>query len=426
MSVKYSRVALSDDAVFDCSSTFDYSTIHRYKPQNYGIGIDFPGTQPHADDAYIQGRQSLLMRCLTAVIVAICYFITLITFPISLCFALKNVNQYERIVVFRLGRLLPAKGPGTVMVLPCLDRWRKIDMRMRAFNVPPQKVLTQDNGVVEAGADIYFRVNDVSSSVTHIRDLNQSLRILGQTSLINRLGKLDSDEIETSRNVINTTIQEDLNQMARSWGAEIGRVNLSEVKIIHKPPDKVSQLGSLLFPQALSASSSEQTKLLNLLAGTKASDIASSTDTPSNNTESSKSVTIEMNPNQNTPSMLIESARQALNSSIVNMIGAIYKFDLRGDDGGVYYLDAKHGEGSAGKGEPPTEPDVTLTFNTSDLQPLLSGQLEPFQAYMDGKLHLAGDMGAAMKLQKLSDWIRGSGHLLKASDHHQPGSVFQV
>ncbi len=103
-----------------------------------------------------------------------------------------------------------------------------------------------------------------------------------------------------------------------------------------------------------------------------------------------------------TPQQLIQNVGPHLNQSIIKEIGAVFKFIIRGDNGGVFYLDLKNGEGSVGEGQPPGgNEDVTLTMNEDDLQSLFAGQTSAFTAYMRGDLQIDGDLQSAMALQEL-------------------------
>lgn len=206
-----------------------------------------------------QTRCSILPRILAALASSICYLIFIITLPVSICLALKLTQTFERIVIFRLGRLLDVKGPGYVLVLPCIDRWVKVDLRTKAFSVPPQKAITADGATIEIGADVYFRVKDALLSVSNIQDLNHSIRILCQTSLQKHIGKQNLSDIETDHEGITATLLNDANEMAQSWGVEVGKIQLSAVKVHSQPDPSFSQannvikcLSSVLFPTGCS------------------------------------------------------------------------------------------------------------------------------------------------------------------------------
>ncbi|CAF0971610.1 unnamed protein product [Adineta steineri] len=123
------------------------------------------------------------------ILVILSYFLVAITFPFSLCVCIKVVQEYERAVILRLGRILPggAKGPGLFFILPCIDTIIKVDLRTATFNVPPQEVLTRDSVTVSVDAVVYSRVYNPVISVTNVKDTQYATQLLAQTTLRNIL-----------------------------------------------------------------------------------------------------------------------------------------------------------------------------------------------------------------------------------------------
>jgi regulator of protease activity HflC (stomatin/prohibitin superfamily) len=109
---------------------------------------------------------------------------------IILASAVKVVREYERVVVFRLGRLIGAKGPGVVIILPVIDRFRKIDLRVLTLDIPKQRIITKDNVTVDVDAVVYFRVNDASQAVVKVQDYILATSLLSQTTLRDVLGQV--------------------------------------------------------------------------------------------------------------------------------------------------------------------------------------------------------------------------------------------
>lgn len=120
----------------------------------------------------------------------ISWFLVIITLPFSLCVCFKVVQEYERAVIFRLGRLLNggAKGPGIFFVLPCIESYQKVDLRTITLGVPPQEVLTKDSVTVSVDAVVYYRVSNATVSVANVENAHHSTRLLAQTTLRNILG----------------------------------------------------------------------------------------------------------------------------------------------------------------------------------------------------------------------------------------------
>ncbi|XP_019618407.1 PREDICTED: erythrocyte band 7 integral membrane protein-like isoform X5 [Branchiostoma belcheri] len=173
------------------------------------------------------------LGCCGWVLTIISYIIVLCTFPIALCICIKVVQEYERAVIFRLGRLLPggAKGPGIFFILPCTDDYKKVDLRTLSFNVPPQEILTKDSVTVSVDAVVYFRVSNATISVANVENANQSTRLLAQTTLRNILGTKNLTEILSDRENISHTMQSQLDEATDPWGIKVERVEIKDVRL---------------------------------------------------------------------------------------------------------------------------------------------------------------------------------------------------
>lgn len=160
-------------------------------------------------------------------------FLFVCTFPLSLLFTLKIVQEYERAVIFRLGRLLPggAKGPGLFFILPCIDSYQKVDLRTVSFDVPPQEILTKDSVTVAVDAVVYFRIHDATTSITNVENANRSTRLLAQTTLRNVLGTKNLSEILADREHISHTMQASLDDATDPWGVKVERVEVKDVRL---------------------------------------------------------------------------------------------------------------------------------------------------------------------------------------------------
>lgn len=149
--------------------------------------------------------------------------------------AIKILNEYERAVVFRLGRVLPApKGPGLIIIIPVVDRFVRISLRTVVQDVPPQDVITRDNVTVKVNAVVYFRVMDANSAVTEVENFLYATSQLAQTTLRSVCGQVELDEILSEREKINLHLQEILDRSTDPWGI---KVTLVEVKHIDLPEE---------------------------------------------------------------------------------------------------------------------------------------------------------------------------------------------
>ncbi len=145
--------------------------------------------------------------------------------------SVRVVREYERAVVFRLGRLLGIKGPGLFFLIPFIDSMVKIDLRIVATDVPEQKIITKDNVTVGVDAVIYYKVFDPERAVTKIENFHYAVLMLGQTTLRDVVGQAELDDLLTRREEINKRLQEILDTLTDPWGVKVTAVTLKEVKL---------------------------------------------------------------------------------------------------------------------------------------------------------------------------------------------------
>jgi len=150
---------------------------------------------------------------------------------IILASSIKVVREYERVVVFRLGRLIGGKGPGVVIILPVIDRFRKIDLRVLTLDIPKQRIITKDNVTVDVDAVVYFRVNDANQAVVKVQDYILATSLLSQTTLRDVLGQVEFDELLTKREELNKRLQAILDEVTEPWGVKVSAVSIKDVAI---------------------------------------------------------------------------------------------------------------------------------------------------------------------------------------------------
>ncbi len=145
--------------------------------------------------------------------------------------AVKIVREYERGVIFRLGRLVGAKGPGLFIIIPFVDRMVKIDLRVVTMDVPHQEVITKDNVTVRVNAVVYFRVVDPESAVVKVLDHIRATSQISQTTLRNVLGQSELDELLTQRDKLNQMLQKIIDEHTDPWGVKVTTVEIKEVEL---------------------------------------------------------------------------------------------------------------------------------------------------------------------------------------------------
>ena len=163
---------------------------------------------------------------------ALILFLLVVLYVIS---SIKILAEYDRGVIFRLGKLLPgAKGPGVILVFAPIDRMVKVGLRTVVFDVPPQDVITRDNVSVKVNAVVYFRVIDPRRAIVEVENFMYATSQLAQTTLRSVLGQVDLDDLLSRRERLNQELQQILDQRTDPWGVKVSAV---EVKHVDLPPD---------------------------------------------------------------------------------------------------------------------------------------------------------------------------------------------
>jgi len=150
---------------------------------------------------------------------------------ILISMAVKIVPEYQRGVIFRLGRLIGAKGPGLFLIIPFADRMVKVDLRVVTMDVPSQEVITKDNVTVRVNAVVFLRVVDPESSVVKVLDHIRATSQISQTTLRNVLGQSELDELLSQREKLNETLQRIIDEQTDPWGIKVSAVEIKEVEL---------------------------------------------------------------------------------------------------------------------------------------------------------------------------------------------------
>jgi len=150
---------------------------------------------------------------------------------ILITMTIKIVPEYQRGVIFRLGRLIGAKGPGLFLIIPFADRMVKVDLRVITMDVPSQEVITKDNVTVRVNAVVFLRVVDPESAVVKVLDHIRATSQISQTTLRNVLGQSELDELLSEREKLNETLQKIIDEQTDPWGVKVSAVEIKEVEL---------------------------------------------------------------------------------------------------------------------------------------------------------------------------------------------------
>jgi regulator of protease activity HflC (stomatin/prohibitin superfamily) len=150
---------------------------------------------------------------------------------ILLAAAIRILREYERAVVFRLGRLIGAKGPGLVLLIPVIDRMVRVHLRTVTLSIPPQEIITRDNVPARVNAVCYFRIVDANSAVVEVEDFLVATSQIAQTTLRSVLGKAELDTLLAERERLNESLQQIIDEQTEPWGVKVTTVEIKDVEI---------------------------------------------------------------------------------------------------------------------------------------------------------------------------------------------------
>lgn len=157
--------------------------------------------------------------------------ITIIIAIIIISYSIRVIREYQRAVVFRLGRLIGAKGPGLIFLIPIIDKAVIVDLRVVTLDVPKQNIITMDNVTVDVDAVVYLRVNEPNNAVVKVNDYRLASSLLSQTTLRDLIGQTTFDDILSKREVLNKRMQEILDAATDPWGVKVSSVAIRDVSL---------------------------------------------------------------------------------------------------------------------------------------------------------------------------------------------------
>jgi regulator of protease activity HflC (stomatin/prohibitin superfamily) len=159
------------------------------------------------------------------------YAAVLVLVLLFLSSAVKILNEYERGVVFRLGRVIGAKGPGLILLIPAIDKMVRVDLRVVAMDVPAQDVITRDNVTIKVSAVLYFRVIDPNRAIIGVENYLYATSQLSQTTLRSVCGQVELDELLAEREKINAHLQTILDKDTEPWGVKVAKVEIKNIDL---------------------------------------------------------------------------------------------------------------------------------------------------------------------------------------------------
>ncbi|XP_037090402.1 band 7 protein AGAP004871-like [Pollicipes pollicipes] len=180
-----------------------------------------------------QSDRPVVSNMCELILTVLAWLMVIAFFPLSMFACVRVVQEYERAIIFRLGRLVPdgAQGPGLFLILPCLDKFTCVDLRVVSFDVAPQEILTKDLVTISVDAVVYFRIFEPTVSVTNVENSGYSTRLLAATTLRTVLGQYSLADILSQRESIAHQMQEVLDEATDAWGVKVERVEVKDVRL---------------------------------------------------------------------------------------------------------------------------------------------------------------------------------------------------
>lgn len=420
-------------------------------------------------------KQGCLLGLVCLMITGISYIIFISGFPIMYWFCVLKLGQADRLVVFRLGKMIGVKGPGRVLIFPWMDRYKLVDVRASAFSVPPQQFITNDGGIAEMGAEVQYAITDVTTMVRELADHQDILRSLGKTLLTKVLVKRSLSQLKSDKRISAQVICDELNEQVRKWGLDVRSVSLSDPKVL-KEAGQASAMNPILqglglrdakeyptpqqFVRATWGLEEEQNddaaafgSLASAVGGFMAGDSNnfSQMDLAKQATANMQmfegmagggikpSGNVEMKGGNPQPASKAKSAskstiggketssthwRRCL-EQVMKEAGALedeahglYRIDIsqteNGDENFFLELTPLSRRVLRVEDSPDRKADVHVSLSSSDLAGVLGGSVSPLQAYLTGRISATGDVRKLMLFDKISN--RG----------HKPGSMFDI
>ncbi|XP_076327409.1 stomatin-4-like isoform X2 [Tachypleus tridentatus] len=378
--------------VFDYQSTFDYGqslmktsssliNSQNYKSiYSYSQGV-LHESEPQFSSPEKSKNESVMSRILRNILTVICYVMVFVTLPLTGWLSIKKVPALERVVIFRMGKMLPVKGPGYVIILPCMDHWMKVDLKPRSFNIDQQQLLTADGGILEASVVFQYCVIDVQRCVLRVQELHRAMEQLAKQGLINLLSQKDMTDITKQKKCLETAVKADINKTTLQWGLELMDVNIGPIKVIKaaEPSNAInSVIASLKTAFGMHSGTEDMSNL----------ELKTAADPVSN------SFSETMPQDFNNLVKMIEQLVQVSLSEKEFKENAVIRLDVEGPDGGVINIILSNGivQVTTGKSSP-SDPNLGITLSKETLSKILSLKTSPRQAYLEGDIQVSGDWG---------------------------------
>ncbi|GFY59966.1 stomatin-like protein 1 [Trichonephila inaurata madagascariensis] len=392
-------------SIFDYSSAFEYGPLDinmkSYKKNDYKSVFSYHAISiPFEEELERSTKEPPLSIILRKFIVFSFYLLAILLFPISFWICIKRVHSLERIVLLRLGKLQPVRGPGFAFILPCIDKWTRVSLRVQNMTLGTGELLTVDGGIVDAEFHFEYRVSDVLKYVLKLPNPEETLENLGLLCVTNVVSEKDQEDLKLKNEIVCCNIQDELNRSVINWGLEIIHVYLYDIQVL-KAAEPVDVIGTIMTAlKAATGNSTEHTAAMfplipDIIENKSEKEVPeelASTDTDINN-QSDDCV--------NAIKKLADLARK---EGYLKDLNASFRFDIVGRSTRRLLMSFKKGSITVYENVLSSVPsDVQLMLTEDNLKHFLNGEMSPLEAYMDGKVMVTGDWSLLRSLAKIFD-----------------------
>lgn len=423
-----------------------YKSIHKYETVNQYKSIHTYGNKADAQIDNITKQPNTVEMFFYYAIIVLSYLLMVGLLPFSLIVCLKKVKENERLVIYRLGRIISREyKPGYCITFPVIDSVKRFSTAQKEFSVPNLQILTHENSIVDLTSIIRYEVFDAIKLMNTLEDLNGTLKSVARGLLINIISKKDAGQVERDKSYIIQDFTNEMNDYIKKWGVKITNVEIkiNSVKLDeNEGEDPALKTITTVFKSLLGGNSSDEigtgtsgpkvetplgqlpNELLKFIEGLSQpmsvpnADLAGSMfggmfggmgqqqqqPHPQSSVINMESAASE---NKMSPYNILKLLEPLINESHVKEIQTVYEFHIqsKNDENNVeiFYLDLKNmTKGKIGPGTSPfSKTDCVIRMTDEDLNELLSDNLKPFTAYMSGRIEIDGDLQDVFKLKKL-------------------------
>lgn len=420
-------------SIFEFESINKYKSIHTYDKLNQMTENSVDAVKPSTLEIFFNYG-----------IIGICYLLMLVLLPFSLFVCLKKIKENERMVIYRLGRIIPAEyKPGYCICFPLIDSCKVVTTAQKEFSLPNLQVLTEENAIVDTTTIMRYEIIDAIKLLNSLEDLNGTLKSVARGILVATVSKKDSCMVEKEKSYIVQDIMKEMNDYIAKWGVKLTNIEMTINSIQEDQEgtgeDPALKTISMVFKSLLGGSDSSSSEpstgpkpesslnnlpaeLMKFIEGLSTpmvlpagSNMMSFMNMGQHEPEATSidMVNIQVDgggggsENKMSPFKILKMMEPLINESMVKEIQTVYEFHIsstseRGVDE-VFYLDLKNlQKGKIGQGNAPfSKTDCVIRISDEDLNELLTDNLKPFTAYMSGRIEIDGDLQDVFKLKKL-------------------------